>query len=174
MKNIIMQNGQVIPLETWQDLQGLPAEFITVNYRLDYYSILSGNIFENFEISCYVLQIINALYDKGYKEINSLYRTDARQKILLRENKNAAKISPHVFGMAADIDAKDTKQTIELSSIIKTIAAGYGIKIRVGFTQYIANKNSFVHFDVCPEYYAKNKPYHNTNHPPQWENKIEW
>lgn len=177
MKNIIMQNGQIIPLATWQDLMNLPSEFITNNYRLDYYVMQNGvkvYPFANFEVSCYVLELLNALYDKDYKVINSLYRSDAKQKELLKTNSNAAKISPHVFGMAADVDSKDSKDTITLSQLVKKLAAELGIKVRLGYTQYIAKGNSFVHFDVCPEYYAEGKPYHNINHPKPWETQIEW
>lgn len=169
MKNIIMQNGQVVPLETWQDLQGLPSENITTNIKLN-----SSVVWGNFEISCYVLQILNALYDNDYKKINSLYRTDANQKELLKTNPNAAKISPHCFGMAADVDAISKQQTSDLADLISEIAEALHIKVRIGYKKYLANGNTFVHFDVCPEYYAEGKPYHNINHPAPWENVITW
>jgi hypothetical protein len=170
MKNIIMPNGQSIPLATWQDLQGLPAEFISTNILLN-----SSAVWGYFEISSYVIEILNALNSNGFYVINSLYRTDAKQKDLIREgNPNAAKVSPHCFGMAADVDAKNKEQTVELAALIQEIATELNIKVRIGFNKYLLNGNTFVHFDVCPEYYAEGKPYHNNSHPKQWESVMQW
>lgn len=169
MKNIIMQNGQSIPLATWQDLQGLPSINITSNITLN-----SSVVWGSFEISVYVLQILNAIYPE-YKKINSLYRTDTKQKELIREgNINAAKISPHVFGMAADIDAVSKEDTLKLADLIRETAKLLGISVRIGFNKYLLRGNTFVHFDVTPEYYSEGKPYHNLKHPIQWETQLEW
>ncbi len=169
MKNIILQNGNIIDLYTWQDQQNLPNENITNEIKLK-----DSNVWDNFEISVYVLQILTILHGKGFKTINTLYRTNDHQKDLLKTNPNAAKISPHCFGMAADIDAKNQEETLELAKIIEDIAKLMDIKVRIGFNQYLLNGNTFVHFDVCPEYYGEGKPYHNNNHPKQWEKEIQW
>ncbi|MGZ8535732.1 MAG: hypothetical protein ACXWV4_09360, partial [Flavitalea sp.] len=60
------------------------------------------------------------------------------------------------------------------AKLLEETAKELGIKARFGFRQYLAKGDTFVHVDVCPEFYAKGKPLFKEQHPAVWENEIKW
>jgi hypothetical protein len=57
---------------------------------------------------------------------------------------------------------------------IQEVASIVNIKVRIGYNQYLEAGQTFVHVDVCPEYYAPGKPWHALEHPAVWEKQITW
>ena len=76
--------------------------------------------------------------------------------------------------MAADIDTSSEQDTYDTVSLLNKAARQLELKIRLGYNLYLADGNTFVHVDVCPEYYGKGKPFWTHKHPSQWENSITW
>lgn len=168
---IRLADGKLVSLEVYQELYDLSgnmaAKFFTAD-ELD----CSGEL----EIAEPLLRLLDAFREliKKPVKINSGYRTPAKQKALKAAGRQAATISPHCFGMAADVDAANKAQTIVYAKLLEETAKELGIKARFGFRQYLAKGDTFVHVDVCPEFYAKGKPLHKEQHPAVWENEIKW
>ena len=76
--------------------------------------------------------------------------------------------------MGADADTASVEETKLFAKELKEAAKMLGFKVRIGFKKYIQDGDTFVHVDVCPEYYAKGKPYHHKPHPAAWEVEMEW
>jgi hypothetical protein len=125
---------------------------------------------------------------------NSFNRNSEYQKKLTDQGFRTAKFSPHEVKLAGDIDTpgikelkgqfpkKDVVGLTELAAsinrerakLMKECAHDLKIKVRVGNEQYLRESQTFIHADVCPEYYAPGKPWHNMPHPMQWESPISW
>lgn len=106
--------------------------------------------------------------------LNSLNRDRKKQQALIQQGFRAAKVSPHEFFLAADVDTKDAADTMVSVPLIRQAAKELGIKVRIGWQDYLKNGQSFIHVDVCPEYFGKGKVWNHVSHPVQWENQIEW
>jgi len=106
--------------------------------------------------------------------LNSLNRDRKKQEQLLKDGFRAAKVSPHEFFLAADVDTKDATDTLISVPIMRQTAKDLGIKVRIGWQDYLKVGQSFMHVDVCPEYFGKGKVWNHIQHPIQWENQIEW
>ena len=106
--------------------------------------------------------------------INSLNRDRKKQQALLKQGFRAAKVSPHEYFLAADIDTADAAETVSSVPIMRQASKEVGVKIRIGWQDYIKGGQSFIHVDVCPEYFGKNKIWNHVPHPVQWENENEW
>lgn len=106
--------------------------------------------------------------------VNSFNRSKAKQQKLLNGGFKAAAVSPHEFFLAIDADTDTEQETRLNAAMIREAAKQLGIKVRIGFEQYLADKMTFIHFDVCPEYFAKGKPWHHIKHPVQWEIENQW
>lgn len=106
--------------------------------------------------------------------LNSLNRDRKKQEQLLKEGFRAAKTSPHEYFLAADVDTKDQADTLLSVPIMRQAAKDLGIKVRIGWQDYLKAGQSFIHVDVCPEYFGKGKVWNKNSHPVQWENQNEW
>jgi hypothetical protein len=128
--------------------------------------------------------------------LNAYNRSNADQLRLQNDPRyEAAKYSPHEVNMATDINCAkfdkvvrngktelvlnaeaSRKEVYRKVGIIQTAAKKLGIKVRIGYKQYLSQAIPmyFVHIDVCPEYYPAGKPFHNHKHPVQWESEITW
>jgi len=176
---VILKGGREVSLVEWQRLYGLPEG----SDKIGRYFSLKESRFIN-DLSAYGELIVNELLMRvldGTREvadrpltINSFNRNEEHQQELKQKGFKAATYSPHVVKMAADIDTKDETETRYLVKVIKQVADVLGIKVRIGFQQYLNAGQTFVHVDVCPEYYGKGKVYHSTFHPAAWENSITW
>ncbi|HTF21011.1 MAG TPA: hypothetical protein VK658_23210, partial [Chryseolinea sp.] len=133
--------------------------------------------------------------------LNSFNRNEAKQAQLKKAGFKAASKSPHVVKLAADVDTPGLNEIIhkrgynavvmtpelqkearlEMMRInydsaitMKQVAAALQIKVRIGHKQYLEIGQTFIHVDVCPEYYAPGKPFHKLGHPLAWEESITW
>ncbi len=179
---VILRDGSETTLEAWQKLYGLP---IGSNSIGKHFSLNDSKIAENLRqykkvvVNELLMRVMDAYRDMSGKPciLNAFNRSQKKQEELQNDDRfAAATYSPHVVYMAADIDTKDREDTINMAGLLITVAAKLGIKIRVGYKEYLnlPTPMTFVHIDVCPEYYAKGKPFHEIKHPVQWENQITW
>jgi len=106
--------------------------------------------------------------------INSLNRDRKKQQELLKAGFRAAQVSPHEYFLAADCDTVSVAETLLNVPMVRQAAKELGIKIRIGYTEYIKAGQSFIHVDVCPEYFGKNGVWKDHPHPKQWETISEW
>jgi hypothetical protein len=176
---VVLRDGSEISLTDWQKKYGLKPYSNAIG---KYFSIREQR-FED-DIETYGQLIVNELLIRvldGFREavdvpvnINSFNRDESRQEQLRSEGRRAAQYSPHVVKLAADIDTMDEHQTREWVKTLKQVASILGIKIRIGYKQYLDDGSTFIHVDVCPEYYAPGKPWNNRFHPIQWEKESEW
>lgn len=101
--------------------------------------------------------------------LNSLNRDRKKQEQLLKDGFRAAKVSPHEYFLAADVDTKDQADTLLSVPIMRQAAKDVGVKVRIGWHDYLKVGQSFLHVDVCVEYFGKGKVWNSQPHPPQWE-----
>lgn len=120
-----------------------------------------------------VLDVYRALVGEPVN-INSFNRSEEKQKSLQDNGFRAAKNSPHVVKLAADVDTKDEADTRKKVVYMLEAAKMAKIPIRVGYEDYIKIGQSFIHVDVCPLYFAKGKVWHAKEHPSAWEFQISW
>jgi hypothetical protein len=106
--------------------------------------------------------------------INSFNRSEAKQKQLTKDGFKAAKVSPHVVKLAADCDTLTEQETLDNVKLIQEASKTTEIKVRIGYQQYLDAGQTFIHIDVCPEYYAKGRIWYLKPHPVQWERPITW
>jgi hypothetical protein len=106
--------------------------------------------------------------------INSFNRSESKQKQLQKDGFKAAKTSPHVVKLAADCDTLTEKETLENVKMVQEAAKITDIKVRIGYQEYLNAGQTFIHIDVCPEYYAKGRIWYLKPHPIQWEREITW
>jgi hypothetical protein len=176
---VVLKNGNAVTLPEWQKFYQLPI----YSNQIGRHFSLSEARFQN-DLALYGELIVNeqliTVLDY-FREavntpitINSFNRTDVHQKELKERGFKTALYSPHVMKMAADIDTKSNEQTETWVQILKKISDKSGIKIRIGYKQYQAAGQTFIHVDVCPEYYATDKPYNKQFHPTAWEQVITW
>jgi hypothetical protein len=107
-------------------------------------------------------------------KVNSFNRNHAKQQSLLAGGYKAAQVSPHEYFLAMDVDTDTEHETRLNAAMIREAAKQLGIKVRIGFEQYLKNNQTFIHIDVCPEYFAAGGPWNHLKHPPQWESEIQW
>lgn len=182
MITVILKDGSETTLAEWQKIYGLPVGSEQIG---KHFSLQDGKIAENLKqygqlvINELLIRVLDAFRTKTGVAcvLNSFNRSEAKQAEL-QNNPNfaAATYSPHVVFMAADISAVSASETRYKAQTLLHVAKELGIKIRVGFEQYLHLKTpmTFVHVDVCPEFYGVGKPYHDRKHPIQWENVITW
>lgn len=171
--SFILKDGKTVNLPEWQELYNIPQDQIHIgkHFAIGEKAIKDGGT---------IAGILIVLIDK-YREakgvpvnFNSLDRTQIQQDGLRAAGYRAATTSPHVVYMAGDVDTVSKADTIASVALLQKIAKQLGIKIRIGYKSYMADGNTFIHVDVCPEFYAPGKPFHNQPHPIQWESEIIW
>lgn len=180
---VITAAGKEISLAEWQKMYGLEVGSDQVG---KYFSLRDPKLRQ--DINDYGQLIVNELLMRvmdeareilGPLDVNSFNRNEAKQKCL-QDNPNlkAATWSPHVVFMACDINVpvKTLGHVRKYADAVKKAAQKLGIKVRIGWEDYLKGKNPmyFVHFDVCPMYYAPGKPFNSQKHPVQWESSITW
>jgi len=170
---IINKLGQKISLAEWQELYNLPAGSKQIG---KFFSIGEHSIYDEGFLAAPLIMVLDKYRELKGKPvvINSMYRTQRHQDNLNAAGYRTATTSPHVAGMAADVDTTSERDTYDSVSLLVKAAKQLGIKIRLGYHAYLADGNTFIHVDVCPEYYAPGKPYYGQDHPTQWERAIVW
>jgi len=172
--NIINKEGRLLPLLEWQELYNLKAGSKQIGR---FFAIGEHSIYEEGTVAAPLIMLLDKYRElKGEPvSINSMYRTQEHQESLHAAGYRTAPPSPHVdLCMAADVDTHSEPDTYDSVSLLTKAAKQLGLKIRLGFHTYLADGNTFVHVDVCPEYFGKGKPYYGKKHPVQWENSIVW
>lgn len=179
MVTAITKSGKEITLKEWQKLYGLPensqkiGKFFSLTERRFVQDLKDyGKLIVNEQL----MRFADRLREKWKKPINfnSFNRDDKKQEELTAAGYRTAKYSPHVVKMAFDADTESALESRMLASMAEGVAKELGIKIRIGVEDYIKAGQTFVHFDVCPEYYAPGKPFHGEPHPQAWESSIKW
>ena len=176
---IVLRNGGKIDLKTWQQRYGLPLLSTKIGRHFSYTETRFARDIQRYGklVVNELLMIVLDEYRERIAEpvhINSFNRDQAKQDELAEQGFRTAKFSPHVFCIAADVDTKDEVDTREKALTMLRVGRDLGIKIRVGFEQYIRANQSFIHVDVCPEYFAPGEPWHHIAHPKQWETTLTW
>jgi hypothetical protein len=173
MKKIITATGEIISLTDWQKRKGY-----IINTQLGkYFSTAEKKLSGDFILHEYLFLILDKLREYAKKPIiiNSAYRTELEQRELQKNNEGAVSNSPHVWGLAIDIDTRNNKETENYVRILRIIANELNLKIRLGFTQYQKLGSTFIHIDVTPEMFGVGKPWqHFPNIPIAYKQVIEW
>lgn len=168
-----------ISLDQYQEQRGLKGAQIG-----KYFSYRESRFMQDIEeydqlVVCAPLMIVLDQYRefKGrYVKVNSYNRTEEKQQSLRERGFRAAKFSPHVVKMAADVDTYTRKETIEDANLILEASEMHQIPVRLGFAKYLEIGQTFIHVDVCPFYYGPGGALHQSgDYPAVWEYKqLTW
>ena len=174
MSKIITAKGEILDLAIWQKSKGYEPTQLG-----KYFSTNEEKLSGDFILHEHLFTILDKLreYAKKPIRINSAYRTAAQQKELQKNNEGAVNNSPHVWGLAIDIDTRSNKETENYVKILLIIAKELGLQIRLGFTQYqnMTPAKTFIHLDVTPEMFGKGKVWEFfPNIPNVYKTQIEW
>lgn len=188
---ISTREGKIISLDEWQRLYNLPVGSTRIGqffYLTEHPFTRDLNLFGELIVNELLIRFLDAVRKatNNPQVINSFNRSKAYQQELKDKGFRTAEFSPHEVthwddgritgATAADVDTLSEKKTRDLVETCKVVSQITGIKVRLGFEQYLMAKpqQTFVHIDVCPEYYATGKPWHNVPHPQAWEKEITW
>ena len=176
---VVLKDGSKTSLENWQKLYNLEvgSKKIGKYFSLDEPRFASDlKAYGELVVNEQLIRLLDAFREKVNLPIslNSFNRSEAHQAELRAQGFKAAINSPHVAKMAADIDTVNATQTRNWAKTIQEVAKQKGIKVRIGFEQYLSVGQTFIHVDVCPEFYAKGKPFSAQAHPTQWEFELMW
>ena len=176
---VVLRDGSEVSLADWQKIYGLTVG----SDQIGKYFSLNEARFKS-DIALYGELVVNELLMRvidAFREevgvpvtLNSFNRDIAHQLELKKKGFKTATTSPHVVKMAADIDTTSAKQTEEWVKVLLEVGNKLNITIRLGYDQYLAAGQTFIHVDVCPEYYGKGKPFFKQQHPLAWASKITW
>lgn len=177
---IISKAGTEMTLKEWQKLYQLPENSTMIGKHFS----TTERIFER-DIKDYgrlvvneqLIRVMDRFRSKIGKpvNINSFNRDENKQAQLTAQGLRTATQSPHVVFMAVDIDTTSPLETREYVRVLEGVSKEIGIRIRLGYDDYLNNGQTFIHLDVCPEYFAKGKPFHYRQHPHQWEDgSLRW
>ncbi|HMG90762.1 MAG TPA: hypothetical protein VK589_11905 [Chryseolinea sp.] len=176
---VVLRNGNEVTLAEWQKIYGLPVDSDKIGR---YFSLSESRFIRDIQdygelvVNELLMTVLDNLREAINSRIivNSFNRNKEHQEDLHSRGFKTAVHSPHVVKMAADIDTVSPAQTREWVKYVKQVASILNIKVRIGFEEYLKIGQTFIHIDVCPEYYADGKPYHKLPHPAQWEFAITW
>lgn len=171
--SFILKDGTTVNLPKWQEIYNIPADQIHIG---KHFSIGEKAIKDGGTIAGILIVLIDKYREaKGVPVIfNSLDRTQKQQDGLRASGYRAATSSPHVVCMAGDLDTVSKEDTKASVTLLRKVANELNIKIRIGYKTYMADGNTFIHVDVCPEFFAPGKPFHDHPHPIQWETPMTW
>jgi len=176
---VVLKDGTETSLVNWQKLYGLPvgSNKVGIHFSLDDNKLREDlKEYGALVVNEQLIRVLDAFRDKlGVPvNINSFNRSREKQVSLVKAGYRAAVFSPHEAKMAADVDTTSKEQTLQWVRILKEVSLEVGIKVRIGFMDYLNNGQSFIHIDVCPEYFAPGKPFNKKTHPSAWEQVITW
>lgn len=166
MREIITGDGKRMPLKEWQQFRGIKADTLSANFKVAEFDCKGEIVIAEPLID--FLQVIRYQWKKPLT-ISSGYRSQTYQEELRQRGFKAATNSPHVKGMAVDIDTSTKDETILLANFILAAAKRLSMPIRIGFNDYLKGGQTFIHVDICPKYYAKGMPFNEDKHPTSWE-----
>ena len=182
---IILRNGDLISLSEWQQIHGVPEGKLSEHFSISEYKIGEFQPFQYSELLINLYELFRLKIGKPVI-VNSAFRTREKQLELIRKGFRAATWSPHELGFAFDHNTTSWKETCAHAAIMLQIAKEMELKIRIGYKQYwndlqvliragkVTEKQCFMHTDVCPMYFGKGMPWHEKDHPKQWETAMTW
>lgn len=182
MITVILKDGSETTLAEWQKIYNLPVGSESIGRH---FTLSDPKLAENLKqygklvINELLIRVLDVFREKSGIPciLNAFNRSEEKQKELQADKRFAAAgTSPHVYFMAADINAHSAQDVKDKVAILLVVGKELGIKIRIGYQQYLnlPQPMTFVHVDVCPEYYGVGKPYYSRPHPKPWENQITW
>lgn len=176
---VITKEGKEITLKEWQKMYQLPENSTMIGRHFSTTERIFARDLKDYGtlvVNEQLMRVMDRFRDRIKKpvNVNAFNRNEAKQAELAAQGLRTATHSPHVVFMAVDIDTTSALETREFVRELDGVAKELGIKIRIGYEDYLKIGQTFVHVDVCPEYYAKGKPFNNHPHPVQWESPIKW
>ncbi len=176
---VVLRSGQEITLVEWQKIYGLQIGSDSVG---KYFSLRDHKLRQDLEdydklvVNELLIRVLDAFRENLKKPvvINSFNRSEAKQLDLEKRGFKTAKVSPHVVFMAADLNCTSPEMVRDFVKRLRIVSKNLGIKIRIGSEEYLRIGMTFVHVDVCPEYFGVGKPFNKKQHPQPWEVVVEW
>lgn len=171
-------SGTYVPMEEFQRRYGLPVgspqigKFFSIEER-----VFSQDIerYGQLIVPVPLIMVMDEFRKRvGSVPINSFNRDEAKQAELTKQGFRTASVSPHIEKLAVDMDTTDANQTKKRVPILSQVGKDLNIQIRIGWAQYMTAGQSFIHLDVCPEYFGPGKIWHARPHPQAWEKQIQW
>ncbi len=176
---ILRADGSELPLAAWQELENYEVGSARIAKHFWFTESKFMEDIQNYGklVVCESLMRVADKYrdlKSAPVKVNSFNRSKEKQEKLKEDGFKAASVSPHQFFLAMDVDTDTEQETRLNAAMIREAAKQLGIKVRIGFEQYLKDDMTFIHFDVCPEYFAPGKVWHHVKHPPQWEGENQW
>lgn len=196
---VMTRDGSMISLEAWQLLYDLEPGSAQIGkyFRLNEGKFMRDLVdYGELIVNELLMRVMDAFREavKHPAKVNAFNRDEKKQAQLINGGFRAASTSPHVVKLASDIDTPGVDDLRELhptwgpkrlwdacvrinyseASTMRQVANLENIKVRIGHKQYLQDGNTFIHLDVCPEYYAPGRPFHHHPHPEVWEKQINW
>lgn len=186
---VIDKEGKVISLDDWQKQYGLTVGSTKFGKHFDLTEarfVKDMELYGEIIINEQLVRVLDQFREDVNRPItiNSFNRNQEKQNELAKEGYRTASFSPHVVrksqthgitgAFAADIDTDSDEQTDREVIILSQSAKKLGLKIRIGWQEYKQKKQTFIHVDVGPEYYAPGKPWNKVVHPLAWQNEARW
>ena len=170
---VILENGNELNLKSHQLRYGLELGSSQIGR---YFNIGENSIYNKCRFSVILIKIMDEVRYRWKKPIiiNSFDRTKERQAWLVKSGYKASKNSTHELGLAADLETKSNDESEELVKLIEEVAKDLKYKVRIGYKEYQKLGQTFVHLDVAPEYFGKDKPYRLLPHPEAWKVEARW
>jgi hypothetical protein len=176
---IVTRDDKHITLKEWQEQYGLPVGSEQIG---KYFSLNEPKFKQDLRdygklyVNALLVQVMDAVREAWGKplKVNSFNRNDAKQAALRAEGLRAATTSPHVVYLAVDLDTTSVADSRKLAKLIQAEGKKLKIVVRVGVEDYVKAGQTFVHFDVCPEYYGKSGTRYKHPHPRAWEAASVW
>lgn len=191
---ILTLTGEHISLDQWQQLYKLDVGsnqigkfFSLTESRFNRDIVLYGELIVA-EPLMKVADRARELWDRPLT-FSSFNRSQAKQDELRADPDGGslrAETSPHVVKLAGDFDLKTRAEVLAFVPVLQQAAKDVHVSIRIGYREYLKKSEevekatgrrdewTFVHGDVCPEYYGKGKPWHDVPHPTSWEYAAIW
>ena len=174
---ILTTYGDLLTLQEWQGLHGVDGDRIGHFFSLKEKAFQAAIYETGFVMMPAPLIILLDEYRnrKGRPVvINAANRSPEKQDRLRNSGFRTATNSPHVAGMAVDVDCDSVSETEQEAERIMETARDLNLIIRVGFKAYIALGQSFFHVDTCPMFYGEGEILDSEPHPPAWAHSVQW
>jgi hypothetical protein len=196
---VILRDGSECSLFDWQKYYGLTpySNAIGKHFSLNEARFQKDiQLFGKLVVNELLMRVLDRYREKVNQSVNlnSFNRNAAYQERLTAQGLRTAEFSPHEVFMAGDADTPGARELKKLrpyaaedelwqlavkvnrdhARIAREAGTDLGLKVRIGNEEYLRANQTFIHIDVCPEYYAPGKPFHTKPHPKQWELDLSW
>lgn len=170
---ILTTGGEIISLAEWQKEYDLSFNNVGKYFTLDEEKLQGSFLLA--EPLIRLLDDFRKTLDKPVS-LTSAFRTVEKQRSLIAGgNKGAVSVSPHCGGFAADIACKSSSDVYKKVETLQKLGIAQKLELRIGFKQYLSKGSTFVHVDVCAEYFGTNKPFEFLKTAfPFWDKKGTW